>query len=168
MVSANQEHFLSLSPQFNDREHLLPMCMDKIFDEIVTKNKGRLARPSCFFLSLTTRPGALPSAAFRGTQTSARIVVKGGPPVLLEFSAVTLTHLPIAGMHPASEPLLIRNPLQKNGELPLFVLSDSSQQRLRVFAGNAAYRLECRASFFSDVQSIPAAVIGILAAHDES
>jgi hypothetical protein len=61
---------------------------------------------------------------------------------------------------------LIRNPLQKNGELPLFVLRDSSEQRLRVFVGNLAYRLECGAPFFREMQSIPAAVIGILTPFD--
>ena len=61
---------------------------------------------------------------------------------LFGFSAA-MTTMPIAWMHPASESLLIRNPLEKCGELPLFVVRDSSKQRLRVFAGNAAYRLEC-------------------------
>jgi hypothetical protein len=39
---------------------------------------------------------------------------------LFEFSVIIL--MPIARMHPATESLLIRNPLQKSGELPLFVL----------------------------------------------
>ena len=47
-------------------------------------------------------------------------------------------------MHPASEPLLIRNALQKSDELPLFVLGDSGKQCLRMFAGNAADRLTSR------------------------
>ena len=70
--------------------------------------------------------------------------------------------MPIAWMHPASESLLIRNALQKRGELPLFVLGDRREQYLGMFAGDAANRLKRRAPFFSDVQSITAAVVGIL------
>jgi hypothetical protein len=85
---------------------------------------------------------------------------------LFAFPAFILTTMPIAWMHAASESLLIRNPLQKGGELPLFVLGDRHEQCLGMFAGDASYYLECRASFFREVQSITAAIVGILAALD--
>ena len=50
--------------------------------------------------------------------------------------------MPIPWMHTASECLLIRNPLQKRGELPLFVLGDRREQCLGMFAGDASYCLE--------------------------
>jgi len=74
--------------------------------------------------------------------------------------------MPIAWMHAASESLLVRNPLQKRGELPLFVLGDRREQCLGMFAGDASYCLERRASFFRDVQRITAAIVGILAPLD--
>jgi len=57
-------------------------------------------------------------------------------------------------MHTANEPLFIRNPLHKICELPLFVLRESREQGLRMFARNPAYRLERRAPFFCDVQTL--------------
>ncbi len=85
---------------------------------------------------------------------------------LFGFPAFILTTMPIAWMHAASESLLVRNPLQKRGELPLFVLGDRREQCLGMFAGDASYCLERRASFFRDVQSITAAIVGILAPLD--
>ena len=85
---------------------------------------------------------------------------------LFGFPEFIPTTMPIAWMHAASESLLIRNPLQKRGELPLFVLRDCNEQCLGMFAGNASYRFERRASFFRDVQSITAAIVEILAPLD--
>jgi len=85
---------------------------------------------------------------------------------LFGFPAVIPTTMPIAWMHAASESLLIRNPLQKCGELLLFVLGDRDEQCLGMFAGDASYRLERRAPCFRDVQSITATIVGILAPLD--
>jgi hypothetical protein len=69
-------------------------------------------------------------------------------------------------MHSPSKSLLICNPLQKSGELPLFVVGDSREQCLRMLAGDAAYDVKRRAPFFREVQSITPAVIRILAPFD--
>ena len=62
---------------------------------------------------------------------------------LFGFFAGHSTTMPVAWVHATSEPLLIGNPLQKSGELPLFTLRDSGEQRLRMLAGNAAYPVKC-------------------------
>jgi len=71
-------------------------------------------------------------------------------------------------MHTLSEPLFIRDPLQKTCELPPFVLGESSEQRLRMFARNSAYCFERRAPLFCDMQSVTAAIVGILTPFDKS
>jgi hypothetical protein len=69
-------------------------------------------------------------------------------------------------MDPASESLLIGNALQKSSELPLFLVRDSGQQGLRVFARNTTNPLKRSAAFVRDMQSMAAAVVGTLAALD--
>jgi len=74
----------------------------------------------------------------------------------------------VAGVHAASEALLIGNPLQKMRELPLLLFTKCGQQSLLVFTRDAADCLQGGASLLREVQSIAAPIIRIAAPLDEA
>jgi hypothetical protein len=71
-------------------------------------------------------------------------------------------------MDSRSESLFIRNSPQQICELPLFFGRKSGKQSLRMLARNAAYGLQHRASFFRQMQGIPATVAWIVPPFHES
>src|SRR5438132_6685389 len=71
-------------------------------------------------------------------------------------------------MHAAGESLVTGDSLQKLCKLPLLVDGKSCEQNFLMFACNATDGLQGNAAFFGEMERIAAAIIGMVAALNES
>jgi len=71
-------------------------------------------------------------------------------------------------MHAAGEALLVRDALQKAGELSSLIVGERREDRLLVFMRDAPDHSQRRASFFREMQRVTATIAGILPPFGES